>query len=194
MWGHSLPYLWERKVFLDINTNGIGQTSTDRMHVLWLSDVTKKQTHGILKEYKNVHPRRWIGHPWRQEDLAGNPHWYNPGCSHQSNQRHSLSHPRGQFPEEMEEWWIILKISLQYIPLKYYLGLQLQNSILYITNLKTVTKEGEEHGEVDGSRSLIHHALQIIISWVLSWGRKEEFTLRWQIFCNTLINKELYII
>lgn len=44
--------------------------------------------------------------------------------------------------------------------------------VLGIRTLQTFTEEGQEHGEIDGTRGLIHHALQVVVRWILAEGRK----------------------
>ena len=39
---------------------------------------------------------------------------------------------------------------------------------MFLSNLKPLTKHGEEHGEVDGARGLPHHALQVVLGGVLA--------------------------
>ena len=40
--------------------------------------------------------------------------------------------------------------------------------VFFLSNLKPLTKHGEEHGEVDGARGLPHHALQVVLGGVLA--------------------------
>merc|ERR1719427_485682 len=42
------------------------------------------------------------------------------------------------------------------------------NDIFRICALQSLSKEGEEHGEVDGTRRFTHHPFQILLSWILS--------------------------
>ena len=43
-----------------------------------------------------------------------------------------------------------------------------QSSPEFLTNLKPLTKHGEEHGEVDGPGGLPHHSLQVVLGGVLA--------------------------
>ena len=40
--------------------------------------------------------------------------------------------------------------------------------VLWVCAVESLSEHGEEHGEVDGSRSLAHHALQVLIRGVFT--------------------------
>merc|ERR1719384_1047192 len=42
------------------------------------------------------------------------------------------------------------------------------DDILRVCALQSLAKQGEEHGEVDWTRGLVHHCLQVILRWVLA--------------------------
>ncbi len=42
--------------------------------------------------------------------------------------------------------------------------------ILWIGSLKALAEQRQEHGEVDGAGRLVHHALQVLVGWVLAEG------------------------
>jgi len=44
------------------------------------------------------------------------------------------------------------------------------DDVFRVGALEALPKQGEEHGEVDGSGSLVHHALQVIVGGVLAQG------------------------
>ena len=52
------------------------------------------------------------------------------------------------------------------------------DDIFRVRAVQLLAKHGQEHGEVDGSRSLLHHALQVGICGVLTckttWRQKDE--------------------
>lgn len=55
-------------------------------------------------------------------------------------------------------------------------GKRISDDVLGVCAVEALSKHGKEHCEVDGTRSLAHHALQIFIRWVLTWGKRD--TLR----------------
>jgi len=44
------------------------------------------------------------------------------------------------------------------------------DDVLRVCALQSLTKQGEEHGEVDWTRGLVHHRLQVILGGVLAQG------------------------
>ena len=44
------------------------------------------------------------------------------------------------------------------------------DDIFWVCALEPFTEEGEEHGEIDWSRSFTHHAFQVLFSWILAKG------------------------
>lgn len=43
------------------------------------------------------------------------------------------------------------------------------DDLFRVSALQALPKQGKEHGKVDGARSLVHHALQVVVGGVLSW-------------------------
>ena len=43
-----------------------------------------------------------------------------------------------------------------------------QSSPVFLSNLEPLAKHGEEHGEVDGARGLVHHVLQVLVTGILA--------------------------
>lgn len=46
------------------------------------------------------------------------------------------------------------------------------DNVLRVGALQPLAEQGEEHGEVDWSGGLVHHGLQVVLSWVLAQGRQ----------------------
>jgi len=47
-------------------------------------------------------------------------------------------------------------------------GESVSNDVFRIGSLQPLSKQGEKHGEVDGTRSLVHHLVQVLITDLLS--------------------------
>jgi len=45
--------------------------------------------------------------------------------------------------------------------------------VLGVGPVQLLPEHGEEHGEVDGSRGLGHHGLQVAVRRVLTWGHTD---------------------
>lgn len=52
-------------------------------------------------------------------------------------------------------------------------GKCIPDNFLRVCAIELLSKHGEEHGEVNGPGSFIHHGLQVFISWVLSCVREK---------------------
>ena len=52
---------------------------------------------------------------------------------------------------------------LEKIKEMYFLTKCIFDDILWVCSLESLSKECEEHGEVNGPGSLVHHALQIVV-------------------------------
>ena len=42
------------------------------------------------------------------------------------------------------------------------------DDVLWVSSLQPLSKHGEEHGEVDWTRRLVHHVLQVLVTGVLA--------------------------
>lgn len=60
---------------------------------------------------------------------------------------------------------------------EYYSPKCILDDILRVSSLQALTKQGEEHGEIDRSRGLIHHTLQVILSWIFAFNKKSVTNL-----------------
>jgi len=56
-------------------------------------------------------------------------------------------------------------------------GKGVPNDVFRISAVETLAKQCEEHGEVDGSRGLGDHPLQVVVGRILTWRRREYFNV-----------------
>lgn len=74
----------------------------------------------------------------------------------------AIAHRRQQLPEA------VFRQDASVILIKAAEGIL--DDVLGIGALQALSEQGEEHGEIDGTRSLVHHGLQVLVSGILAEG------------------------